>query len=248
MKQKVNFIQHFKHSWALLEEKNASPFHKSMYVALFMIWNDCGFEETLSVNRHELMSCSSIGSLNTYTKVLRELDDMGLIKYEPSFKSWLGSKIHLYTFDKGGVQEVDRNDTASDKGTDKGSSKGTDKGGVQEVVPYLNSLNLLNKETEETLKTPSNPQTPKEDESGNGIYFCKDGRQLDLNNIKSSKWRDNDGFEFLKSIGQIVGLNGTDLPGFHDAVKHLIETDHKIGDHKKFFIKMLTNHLKDCGL
>ncbi|HMT71845.1 MAG TPA: hypothetical protein PKD16_16880, partial [Saprospiraceae bacterium] len=119
------------------------------------------------------------------------------------------------------------------------------------VIPMDDTYHKhINKETlnPETLKTPSNLQTPKEDGLGNGIYFCKDGRQLDLNNIKSSKWKDNDGFEFLKSIGQIVGLNGTDLPGFHDAVKHLIETDHKIGDHKKFFIKMLTNHLKDCGL
>lgn len=95
---------------------------------------------------------------------------------------------------------------------------------------------------------PPNPQTTKEDGGQNGIYFCKDGRQIDLNNIKSSRWKENEGSEFLKSVGQIVGLKGTNLVGLQDAVKYLIETDHKVGDHKKFFIKMITNHLKDCGL
>jgi len=232
MKQKVNFIQHFKHSWALLEEKNASPFHKSMYVALFMIWNDCGFEETLSVNRHELMSCSSIGSLNTYTKVLRELDDMGLIKYEPSFKSWLGSKIHLYTFDKGGVQEVDRNDTASDKGTDKGSSKGTDKGGVQEVVPYLNSLNLLNKETEETLKTPSNPQTPV------GENF-----KYDFSKINWNSWDIENG-GFLKEIANTIGLDCK--PSEFAKLVYAKRLDEKFVCHspKGYWEDQLTKYLK----
>ena len=249
MRQKVNFIQHYKGiTERFIDDNTINPNEIALYHALFSIWNQLGFQDEFTIYRDQLKIMAGISSNNTYSKTLQSLHNKGYIKYTPSQNWHKGSKVMLLKIDTNG-------DTNDDTIADTIADTNDDTNGGQHAIPMVIPMDdtyhkHINKETSnpETLKTPSNPQTPKEDESGNGIYFCKDGRQLDLNNIKSSKWRDNDGFEFLKSIGQIVGLNGTDLPGFHDAVKHLIETDHKIGDHKKFFIKMITNHLKDCGL
>jgi len=249
MRQKVNFIQHYKGiTERFIDDNTINPNEIALYHALFSIWNQLGFQDEFTIYRDQLKIMAGISSNNTYSKTLQSLHNKGYIKYTPSQNWHKGSKVMLLKIDTNGDTNDDTNgDTIADTNDDTNGGQHA----IPMVIPMDDTYHKhINKETSnpETLKTPSNPQTPKEDESGNGIYFCKDGRQLDLNNIKSSKWRDNDGFEFLKSIGQIVGLNGTDLPGFHDAVKHLIETDHKIGDHKKFFIKMITNHLKDCGL
>ncbi len=249
MRQKVNFIQHYKGiTERFIDDNTINPNEIALYHALFSIWNQLGFQDEFTIYRDQLKIMAGISSNNTYSKTLQSLHNKGYIKYTPSQNWHKGSKVMLLKIDTNGDTNDDTNgDTIADTNDDTNGGQHA----IPMVIPMDDTYHKhINKETSnpETLKTPSNPQTPKEDESGNGIYFCKDGRQLDLNNIKSSKWKDNDGFEFLKSIGQIVGLNGTDLPGFHDAVKHLIETDHKIGDHKKFFIKMLTNHLKDCGL
>ena len=100
-----------------LIDDDLSAHHISLYNALFLIWNECGFDNELSINRNDVMKLSKIGSANTYTKALKELDEKGYIKYIPSNNPLKGSKVNLYRFDKG-----------SDKGTVKSSSKGTDKG------------------------------------------------------------------------------------------------------------------------
>jgi hypothetical protein len=79
------------------------------------------------------MLASKIGSANTYTRCLKELDAWGYLKYNPSYNPHLGSMVYMYTFDK-----------SRDKGGDKGSVKGTDKGSVIAVIPYINSLNNIN--------------------------------------------------------------------------------------------------------
>lgn len=75
------------------------------------------------------MSASKIGSANTYTKCLKELDAWGYLKYNPSYNPHLGSIVHMYTFDKG---------------NDNGSGHGTDKTPVIAVIPYINSINNTN--------------------------------------------------------------------------------------------------------
>ncbi len=75
--------------------------HISLYVALFRLWNKYRFKNPVSINRNEMMQMSKIGSANTYTKALKELELYGFIRYFPSFDAQKGSTIHLYTFDKG---------------------------------------------------------------------------------------------------------------------------------------------------
>jgi hypothetical protein len=82
-------------------ETRITPFHIALYLALFRRWNLNFFKNPVSVSRDELMRTSKIGSVNTYTKCLKELDRFGFIKYEPSYNPHRGSLIYLYTFSKG---------------------------------------------------------------------------------------------------------------------------------------------------
>jgi hypothetical protein len=83
-----------------------------------MIWNESGFADELSISRNEVMKLSKVGNANTYTKVLKELDEFGYIKYSPSYNPLIGSKVTIIRCDKG-----------SDKGVGNGSGNSSDKGG-----------------------------------------------------------------------------------------------------------------------
>ena len=143
MKQNVNYLMHHKNSNLKLIELNLNSTHISLYNALFLIWNECGFDTELSINRNDVMKLSKIGSANTYTKCLKELHDNDMINYKPSFNPLIGSKINLYRFDNG-------SDNSSDNGTVKSSSKGCDNstGNGSDTL-----YKLLNKETIKLLNT-----------------------------------------------------------------------------------------------
>jgi len=139
MKQSVNFIEHYKSiNFKMVEDNRLSPLHIALYNGLFLIWNECGFETELSINRNDVMKVSKIGSANTYTKLMKELDTFKYISYKPSYNPLKGSKVEMYIFDNG-----------CDKGTVKGSSKGTDNGtdnGGDTLYKLLNykTIKLLN--------------------------------------------------------------------------------------------------------
>lgn len=115
----VNYVAHHRSVYfKMSEDDRLSPYHLSVYNALFMLWNECGFADKLSINRNDVMRLSKIGNQNTYTKVLKQLHDYGYIVYEPSFNPLKGSLVTIIRCDKG-----------SDKGSVKGGSKGGDKGG-----------------------------------------------------------------------------------------------------------------------
>ncbi|MGZ4055283.1 MAG: transcriptional regulator [Bacteroidia bacterium] len=101
MNVKTNYILHLNQVYkALVIDGRITPFHISLYLALFQSWNQTKFSNPISICREEMMTASKIGSANTYTKCLKELDYWGYIKYYPSHNYQLGSKVYLYTFDK----------------------------------------------------------------------------------------------------------------------------------------------------
>ncbi|MFT5779785.1 MAG: hypothetical protein ACI837_002744 [Crocinitomicaceae bacterium] len=76
------------------------------------------------------MRLSKIGSANTYTRCLKQLDEWGYIQYLPSYNPLKGSIVNLYSFDN-----------SSDKGADKGSGKSSSYGSEIVVRPSTNNLN-----------------------------------------------------------------------------------------------------------
>jgi hypothetical protein len=91
-------------------------------MALFRCWNLNFFHNPISISRDEMMKMSKIGSVNTYVKCLKELNNWNYIRYEPSYNKHKGSQVYLYTFDNR-----------------------CDNGSEIDVRPSINNINIVNK-------------------------------------------------------------------------------------------------------
>ncbi len=96
----MNYIKHQTNVFALMDQiTNLKPYHISLYLVLFRLWNTNRFENPISISRTETMKLAKIGSSGTYLKALKDLHLHGFIRYDPSFDPTKGSLIHLFTFD-----------------------------------------------------------------------------------------------------------------------------------------------------
>ncbi len=68
--------------------------HVSLFTALFVCWQHGGFNSPFAVTRRKLMTHSRIASIATYHKCIRELDELGYIRYEPSYHPKFGSLVY----------------------------------------------------------------------------------------------------------------------------------------------------------
>jgi hypothetical protein len=130
----INYIIHHKEANSrLCETDGLHSGHISAYNALFLLWNQSGFQNEFQIIRAEVMGLAKIGSANTYTQILKDLEKNGFIKYKPSYNPLIPSKVHIYNFDKG-----------SDKGINKGSGKGIDKGDDTINTINIETIKLIN--------------------------------------------------------------------------------------------------------
>ncbi|WP_184549410.1 hypothetical protein [Mucilaginibacter sp. FT3.2] len=70
------------------------PTHLSLFTGLFVCWQRAGFVSPFSVTRKTLMAFSKVASIATYHKCIKELDEYGYIRYEPSYHPKLGSQVY----------------------------------------------------------------------------------------------------------------------------------------------------------
>lgn len=127
----VNYIKHLENIFAKISlDDRLSTVHLGLYYSLFHQWNLAKFQNPISICRSELMRTSKVGSANTYTRCLRELNDWGYIDYKPSNNPCRGSLVNLYRFDTS---------------TDNSCDNGNDITPVIEVRPSINSINNINK-------------------------------------------------------------------------------------------------------
>ena len=68
--------------------------HISLFTALFVQWQLNDFKSPFPITRKELMAYSKIASIATYHKCIRELDEYGYIRYQPSFDPIRGSRVY----------------------------------------------------------------------------------------------------------------------------------------------------------
>jgi len=68
--------------------------HVSLFTALFIQWQRNSFTSPFPITRKELMGYSKIASVATYHKCIRELDEYGYIRYQPSFDPVKGSLVY----------------------------------------------------------------------------------------------------------------------------------------------------------
>ena len=129
MKLKINYINHHrKIAEQMTDDYRLNSTHVAIYHALFLMWNNSGFESEFNAARSEIMNISKVGSNNTYHKVVKELSLWGYLEYLPSKNPMKSSVFNLYKSDTS-------TDTSSDTSTDTSSA----------TIPK--PLNLLNKET-----------------------------------------------------------------------------------------------------
>jgi len=171
-------------------DQRITPWHTSLYLSLFQIWNRTHFKKEISIHRSELMKLSKIGSANTYAKCLRQLSEWKYIKYTPSKNQFIASKVHMFRFDTTTDTTSDTTtDTTSDTTSDTTTDTTTDTTSVHQVRPYTNSIKHIEnnnklyktKEGEEKKSSP-HPSQNKNIESS----FRKDDLQSSDTSKKTS--------------------------------------------------------------
>ncbi|MEO9531028.1 MAG: transcriptional regulator [Crocinitomicaceae bacterium] len=193
MKQSVNYIKHLE-SWAdrICCDDRLTPHHISLYYAMFHQWNLAKFKNPISICRSELMLACKIGSANTYTKCLKQLDNWGYIEYKPSYNPARGSLVNLYNFDNS---------------TGKGSDKGTDKGAVIAVRPSLNYKKPY-KQYKQEKALLSKTETRTESSASRRTYFTPpslDEVKEFFIDLKSTVSEAENFHNYFESNGWLVG-------------------------------------------
>jgi hypothetical protein len=80
---------------ATAEDPRINTTHVSLYMALLLYWKEQRFLCPMYVFSHEIMKTAKILSSATYAKSIRDLNDFGYIRYEPSYKRNQGSKVYM---------------------------------------------------------------------------------------------------------------------------------------------------------
>ncbi|GAA4001984.1 hypothetical protein GCM10022408_11620 [Hymenobacter fastidiosus] len=81
----MNFIQHTRAAHdQLTRQPAATPIHVSLYWALFFEWNAHRFPVSLALDHEQLMTAAHIGNRKTYRATLYDLENWGLLTYQPS--------------------------------------------------------------------------------------------------------------------------------------------------------------------
>lgn len=80
---------------AEVQSNQLSPIHIGLYAVLLHFWEKTGFKNPVSVSRDEMMNLSKIQSRATYYNAVRKLDELGFIKYSPSFNPFKESRFWI---------------------------------------------------------------------------------------------------------------------------------------------------------
>ena len=156
----MNYILHLNHAFhKFCEDEKLTPFHISLYFALFQYWNMAKFRNPISISRDELMRAAKIGSVNTYIRCMKELDKWAYIQYKPSYNPQKGSQVYLYNFDK---TNNNATDISYNKSTDKTAKKANANTDEMQVIPSINSKNNTNKLNSSNENEPARRKNSRE--------------------------------------------------------------------------------------
>jgi hypothetical protein len=204
------------------------PTHITIYMALFQVWNETRFSDCIFINRNEIMQLSKIGSLNTYTKCMKELTEWGYLKYIPSYISYKGSQVVMKEFTpqaNGRKYHSTGNNEASTPAEDSQykSDKTGGEASEQEVRRYyinnnkpskqkINTTNIKMGE-EKNLHEP--PKKNKEDNDSSSFNRKKESPKAVL--FSDSEFADKERFK-----GGLAGsdFEAANLDYYHEIIKN----------------------------
>ncbi|MBS1489105.1 MAG: hypothetical protein OJF59_000652 [Cytophagales bacterium] len=144
----MNYIRHLTAFFdKVSKEEKLNPTHISLYMSLFQFWNINRFINPISISRSEMMGISKICSKATYHKVMKDLHQLGFIKYEPSYNPFRGSSVTILNFDAGEIQKLNGRHTKKQTSGEPAVGRyRTKKQEGTELLnePYINSINIVN--------------------------------------------------------------------------------------------------------
>jgi hypothetical protein len=80
---------------AIEKDARISITHIGIYAALLQYWYKSGCQNPLCAYSYEIMQIAKVSAQATYHKTVKQLDEFGYIRYEPSFKRNQPSKVYL---------------------------------------------------------------------------------------------------------------------------------------------------------
>jgi hypothetical protein len=80
---------------AIARDPRISFTHISLFAALVQYRQEHGFDNPVQFFSHQIMRLAKISGTATYARIIRELDEYGYIRYEPSYNRNQGSKIYF---------------------------------------------------------------------------------------------------------------------------------------------------------
>jgi hypothetical protein len=81
---------------AIEKDCRISTLHISVYASLLQFRMDRGLVNPIEAYSFEIMCLARICNIKTYLKCMRELNQYGYIKYEPSLKKNEASRIYFF--------------------------------------------------------------------------------------------------------------------------------------------------------
>ncbi|ALJ04130.1 transcriptional regulator [Pseudalgibacter alginicilyticus] len=219
----MNYIKHLTGFFdRIIHDSNLNPTHISLYLGLFQYWNINRFKNPISITRDEVMRISKICSKATYHKCIRELNDKGYLKYEPSYNPFKGSMVYMFNFseDLKPVQKKDRN-TKKNIPVDEQALNKQKTSSEQALVSSINSINKTN-----TLNI-SNLEEQAPNFENKNIEFKNQG------DVKEKKLRQ-------KKKNKITS-NAVLKPTIEEVNKYFIEQKHPELEAQKFYNYFTSN-------
>ena len=147
-----------------------TPYHVSLYLALFQLWNLNRFKNPFTISRDETMKLSLIGSVNNYARCMKQLQQWGYIRYISAANLYLGSQVTGIRFDTGTYTGTDTgcdtgtytgSDTGTYTGTYIGGDTGTDTGGDTGSDTASYYINITNFNKQDPIKKMNNGRGKK---------------------------------------------------------------------------------------
>jgi len=144
----MNYIRHLNGFFMRMsDDQRITSFHISLYMALFQVWNLNRFQNPFAIVRDEMMQLSRIGSVNTYARCIKQLQEWGYIRYVPTSNMYVGSHVTCISFDT--ASDTARN-TATDTATDTARNTASDTASDTPSY-YINITNFNKQDTNKNL-------------------------------------------------------------------------------------------------
>jgi hypothetical protein len=82
---------------AIQDDPRIGPVHISLFTALLKLWQEQSYQSIFQITRKRLMPLCKINGLATYHEKIKDLHELGYIRYEPSYDPSGASRVSFLT-------------------------------------------------------------------------------------------------------------------------------------------------------